>query len=474
MTLTTGAISRFSLPGFCMTAVFGIVMGVACSSNGLSPSQCGTGTHLENGKCVVDTTCGPGTTMVGNVCLATMDAGASCGFGTRLEGNQCLVTPSDAGTAGVVCGSGTVLVASQCVPVAADAGPGIRCGVGTHLEGTQCLADPSDAGVPLVCGPGTHPSGGACLPNPSDAGSTVVCGPGTHQFGSQCLPDPGDGGNIPTCGPGTQAVDGGCLAVSDGGAEQFIVRVGVTTIGADGYSTIPVTILGTAADGTPSTATVVLDTSRAGAGTLSPNTLTLTPTGATAYFTPCSAATSSWCPGTVRITLALASAPNSVVANSQEITLVAPTGIGSDSPCLAGGNVIFFNGDAGDYVYSGVETITQGKWSATASTSEIHISVTPSDESQGLWWDLYFETSQIPAPITTQVYEGAQRWPFESSGHPGLDVSGDGRGCNTVTGRFQIESLVTSNSSLTSFTATFEHHCEGGTPALRGCVHYEK
>ena len=479
---TTGSIARRSLLGYCMIAVFEIAMGVGCgSSNGLSPSQCGTGTHLEDGKCIVDTTCGPGTTMVGSLCQANMDAGVVCGLGTLLVAGQCISAAADAGSSIVAdagpsigCDVGTHLSGTQCLPDPSDAGSTVVCGPGTYLSAGACLANPSDAGSTVVCGLGTHLSGGTCVPDPSDAGGMVVCGFGTHLSGNQCLADASDAGTTLACGPGTQAVSGQCLPVPDGGAEQFIVRVGVTTIGADGFSTIPVTILGTAADGTPSKATIVLDTSRAGAGTISPNTLTLTPTGATAYFTPCSAAASSWCPGTVRIILALASAPNVVVANSQEITLVAPTGVGSDSPCLAGGNVIFFNGDSGDYIYSGVQTITQGQWSANVSTSEVHISVDPSDESQGMWWDLYFETSKIPAPITTQVYEGAERWPFESTGHPGLDVSGDGRGCNTVTGRFQVESLVTNNGALTSFTATFEHHCEGGTPALRGCVHYEK
>jgi hypothetical protein len=31
---------------------------------------------------------------------------------------------------------------------------------------------------------------------------------------------------------------------------------------------------------------------------------------------------------------------------------------------------------------------------------------------------------------------------------------------------------VTASGSLMSFTATFEHHCEGGSAAVRGCVHW--
>jgi hypothetical protein len=431
-----------------MAVVLGaaVVAAAGCGSSPLATS-CGTGTHADHGLCVVDITCGPGTTMLGGVCLASTDGGTACGPGTQSVGGQCMAVPADAG-GGVACGQGTVLVGGQCVPIAFDAGPAIGCGAGTHLVGNQCLPDATDAGPPVTCAAGTHLANGQCVADPVDAGVPIGCGPGTHLVGDHCLPTP------------------------DGGQAQFFVRVGVTTIGADGYSSIPVVVLGTDENGNPSTATVVLDTSRAGAGTVSPSTVTLTPTGATVYFTPCSAAASMWCAGPMHITLALASAPGVVVAESQEITLVAPTGVGSDSPCLAGGNVAFFNGDPGDYIFSGMQTMTQGQWSASASSGLVHISLTPADESQGLWWDFYFETTQIPAPITTQVYEGAERWPFESPGHPGLDVSGDGRGCNTVTGRFQVEDLVESNGSLTSFTATFEHHCEGGTPALRGCVHF--
>jgi hypothetical protein len=435
--------------------VAGAAMAAAggCGNNPL-PATCGTGTHLDNHACVVDVVCGPGTTMVGNICLSQgTDAGVSCGPGTRLVGSECVAADdggaSGDGGGGTVCGPGTAPVEGVCLPLPVDSGTTVTCGAGTHLQGNQCVTNPVDAGATVTCGAGTHLDGGACVTDPVDAGATVTCGAGTHLAGDICVPNP------------------------DGGGPQFVVRVGVTTLGADGFSSIPVVIYGTDANGDPSTDTIVLDTSRAGAGTVSPTTIKLTPTGATAYFTPCNAAASMWCPGPVHITLALASAPNVVLAESQEITLLAPTGIGSDAPCLAGGNVIFFNGDAADYIFSGTETITRGQWSAQSTSTQVHVNVWPTDQSQGLWWDLYFDSSQLGTALTTQVYQNAERWPFEAPGHPGLDVSGDGRGCNTVTGSFQIEDLtVTTGGSLTSFTATFEHHCEGGSAAVRGCVHY--
>jgi hypothetical protein len=262
---------------------------------------------------------------------------------------------------------------------------------------------------------------------------------------------------------------------ADAGGTQFIVRVTVTTIGADGFSTIPVIVLGTDAMGNPSNAKVVLGVSRAGVGTVSPSTLTLGQAGGMATYTVCNAASSSvMCLGKVRITLALASAPTEILAQSQEINLVIPEGVGSPAPCLVGGNVLYFNGDASNYIFKGMQTVTKATWQPTVSSTQVHIHLTPSDTTtQGLWWDLYFDSSKLGMPLMTQVYKDAMRWPFQTDGHPGLDVSGDGRGCNMVTGRFEIQDLVMSNGALTKFTATFEHHCEGLAAALRGCVHIE-
>jgi hypothetical protein len=81
---------------------------------------------------------------------------------------------------------------------------------------------------------------------------------------------------------------------------------------------------------------------------------------------------------------------------------------------------------------------------------------------------------QLNKPLDAQVYSDAQRDPFEMPGHPGLSITGDGRGCNTLTGSFQIEDLTMTGATVTSFTATFEQHCEGGGAALRGCVHFQQ
>ena len=88
------------------------------------------------------------------------------------------------------------------------------------------------------------------------------------------------------------------------------------------------------------------------------------------------------------------------------------------------------------------------------------------------WWTLDFK-ARDGVELIAGPYEGATRYPFQSPATPGLDVSGSGRGCNTLTGRFDVlEAVYAADGSVQKFAADFEQHCEGATPALRGSVRY--
>jgi hypothetical protein len=147
----------------------------------------------------------------------------------------------------------------------------------------------------------------------------------------------------------------------------------------------------------------------------------------------------------------------------------------SDPTCAGAGDVAYFDGDPGDYIHPGVDTITQGNWSYTATPTNVAIHVDPTDAAQGLWWDFTFESSMLPGSpaLTIQDYPNTERWPFESPGHPGLDITGDGRGCNMSAGDFKITDFTLQGSTLVSFTASFTQYCDGG-PALHGCVHVQQ
>src|SRR5262249_1523631 len=62
----------------------------------------------------------------------------------------------------------------------------------------------------------------------------------------------------------------------------------------------------------------------------------------------------------------------------------------------------------------------------------------------------------LPVP---GVYEMARRWPFTTLN--AMDVSGHGRGCNAITGRFVVyEADYAPDGSVRHFAADFEQHCE--------------
>ena len=90
----------------------------------------------------------------------------------------------------------------------------------------------------------------------------------------------------------------------------------------------------------------------------------------------------------------------------------------------------------------------------------------------GQWWYLAFQapTGQTLTPGVTyaNAIRGVQSSPPPGS-QPRLDVSGDGRGCNTLTGTFTVVDVTYGPYGyLQSFHVTFEQHCEGVAAALHG------
>lgn len=86
---------------------------------------------------------------------------------------------------------------------------------------------------------------------------------------------------------------------------------------------------------------------------------------------------------------------------------------------------------------------------------------------------LFFGTDQLGIAIQPGFYPNAERADFASPGHPGLDVSFQNRGCNTLTGNFTVTNATFgAGNAIETFGATFEQHCEGAAPALFGTFTY--
>lgn len=88
-------------------------------------------------------------------------------------------------------------------------------------------------------------------------------------------------------------------------------------------------------------------------------------------------------------------------------------------------------------------------------------------------WNANF---QLPASATTWTpgaYEDLTRYPFQPAGAGALDWSGEGRGCNTLTGRMVVNAVRYDGDAVGAIDLDFVQHCEGAGPALRGHVQWD-
>src|SRR5437016_2688634 len=126
--------------------------------------------------------------------------------------------------------------------------------------------------------------------------------------------------------------------------------------------------------------------------------------------------------------------------------------------------------DAGDYIGGGqfyFYTPADGTFTAQQNFAQ-GVSLAFNTPSFDHFWYLDFAAPNSQ-PLTVGTYLGATRFPFQASSEPGLSVYGDGRGCNMLTGSFQVLQVTYgSGTDIVAFDALFEQHCEGAVAALRG------
>jgi hypothetical protein len=143
----------------------------------------------------------------------------------------------------------------------------------------------------------------------------------------------------------------------------------------------------------------------------------------------------------------------------------------SPAPVRAAGSItaVAFDSDPGDWIGAGQQyeyvapasTIT----ATTSSPGRVSVHI---DGPLGEWWNIDLGAAGAD-PLVIGTYEDANR--LGDATHPRLDVYGQGRGCGSDTGRFVVSELERDGGgNITSLAASFEEHCEGGTPALFGEV----
>src|SRR4051794_31955225 len=142
----------------------------------------------------------------------------------------------------------------------------------------------------------------------------------------------------------------------------------------------------------------------------------------------------------------------------------------ADRPQIQAGAFSFtMAGDPGDYI-SGGQTLTMtppGSAMTALSYGPVGVSFSILDPN-GTFWTADFAAGPGQVLRAGATYAGALRYPF-NDGHPGLDISGDGRGCNELDGTFVVDAVAFDpNGALSTFAVRFEQHCEHLPAARRG------
>ena len=85
-------------------------------------------------------------------------------------------------------------------------------------------------------------------------------------------------------------------------------------------------------------------------------------------------------------------------------------------------------------------------------------------------FDASFSTPSGEA-FALREYQGAQRYDMADAGHPGLEVSGDGRGCGNISGGFKVNDVAyAGDGSISRFSATFSQVCDEAKTPVRGSL----
>lgn len=134
------------------------------------------------------------------------------------------------------------------------------------------------------------------------------------------------------------------------------------------------------------------------------------------------------------------------------------------------GNYVYLLSDAGDFIGAGrsyLYTPANALLSVRAAAQGATVSVQGNET-----WSADFAGMNSITQLSPGYYGDLKRYPFHNKSFGGLNWSGEGRGCNQLTGWFVVDSVTYVNNALASIDLRFEQHCEGGAAALRGKIHW--
>ena len=164
-------------------------------------------------------------------------------------------------------------------------------------------------------------------------------------------------------------------------------------------------------------------------------------------------------------TSALTTGTHTLTASSGNTTTSAPI-----TQSVAGDTTSYwFASVSGDYVGAGATAgYSAPSASVTISGSLSYLTVSVGTPTEN--WSIVLAAAPGQA-LAPGSYTGAQRAEFRAAGAPGIDVTGDGRGCNTDAGSFTINSIAGNPSgAVMMLDAAFTQYCDSSSYPLTGVV----
>lgn len=134
------------------------------------------------------------------------------------------------------------------------------------------------------------------------------------------------------------------------------------------------------------------------------------------------------------------------------------------------GNYVYIESDTEDYIGRGgnyLYTFADSSISVYTLGRAINVLVGGSES-----WGGRFQTMNFLDKFQSGYYGDLQGYSSHNPTKGALEWSGEGRGCNTVTGWFAVDSVTYDSNVLTAIDLRFAQHCEGGAPALYGKIHW--
>jgi hypothetical protein len=88
-------------------------------------------------------------------------------------------------------------------------------------------------------------------------------------------------------------------------------------------------------------------------------------------------------------------------------------------------------------------------------------------------WNGTFQLPAGSARWAPGAYSGLTRHPFPAPGGGTMDWSGEGRGCNQLSGTLEVRSVRYAGDELRAIDMSFVQRCDGQQPVLRGDIRWD-